>query len=226
MLRFSLASAVVAGLLIIMPSRSNAALIYYTAGLPSTVSAGSPLLFGNIAYPFNGSYSLGSSSGISFGITPIPNGLFSDDNNGIQWAAGPGIGGTALLNNGNILKFANGSSISAGSASNWTVFDPGFAEDGQAGNWNAGGSGFAGLRYNAGSGNYFYGWVEMNYNAAADTVTVSRFAFQDVANIAAPTSTPIPEPSQVAASLLLLGGIGGYVFLKRRKSAKAAVAIG
>ena len=66
----------------------------------------------------------------------------------------------------------------------------------------------------------------MNYNAAADTVTVSRFAFQDVANIAAPTSTPIPEPSQVAASLLLLGGIGGYVFLKRRKSAKAAVAIG
>jgi len=224
MLRFSLASAVVAGLLIIMPSRSNAALIYYTAGLPSTVSSGSSLFFGNIAYPFDGSYSLGSSSGISFGITPIPNGLFSDDNNGIEWAAGPGIGGAALLNNGNILKFANGSSISAGSASNWTASDPGFAQDGQAGNWNAGGSGFAGLRYNAGSGNYFYGWVEMNYNAAADAVTVSRFAFQDVANTAAPTS--IPEPAQVAASLLLLGGIGGYVFLKRRKSAKAAVAIG
>jgi len=194
-LRFSLASAVVAGLLIIMPSRSNAALIYYTAGLPSTVSAGSPLLFGNIAYPFNG----------------------------IQWAAGPGIGGTALLNNGNILKFANGSSISAGSASNWTVFDPGFAQDGEAGNWNAGGSGFAGLRYNAGSGNYFYGWVEMNYNAAADTVTVSRFAFQDVANISAPTSTPIPEPGQVAASLLLLGGIGGYVAWKRRRNNRPSV---
>jgi hypothetical protein len=28
---------------------------------------------------------------------------------------------------------------------------------------------------------------------------------------------PIPEPGQVAASLLLLGGIGAYVFLKRRK---------
>ncbi len=35
---------------------------------------------------------------------------------------------------------------------------------------------------------------------------------------------PVPEPGQVAASLLLLGGIGAYVFIKRRKkSAPAAV---
>jgi hypothetical protein len=35
--------------------------------------------------------------------------------------------------------------------------------------------------------------------------------------------TPIPEPGQVAASLLLLGGIGAYYFVKRRrKSAPAA----
>ncbi len=33
----------------------------------------------------------------------------------------------------------------------------------------------------------------------------------------------VPEPGQVAASLMLLGGIGGYVFLKRYKAAKAAV---
>lgn len=31
----------------------------------------------------------------------------------------------------------------------------------------------------------------------------------------------VPEPSQVAASLLVLGGIGGYVYLKRRKAMKA-----
>lgn len=37
-----------------------------------------------------------------------------------------------------------------------------------------------------------------------------------------PDTAGVPEPGQVAASLLLLGGIGGYVFLKRRKSAKAA----
>jgi hypothetical protein len=34
----------------------------------------------------------------------------------------------------------------------------------------------------------------------------------------------VPEPGQVAASLLLLSGIGGYVFLKRRKAAKSALA--
>jgi hypothetical protein len=28
---------------------------------------------------------------------------------------------------------------------------------------------------------------------------------------------PVPEPGQVAASILLLGGIGAYVFLKRRR---------
>lgn len=31
----------------------------------------------------------------------------------------------------------------------------------------------------------------------------------------------VPEPGQIAASLTLLGGIGGYVFLKRRRAAKA-----
>lgn len=30
----------------------------------------------------------------------------------------------------------------------------------------------------------------------------------------------VPEPGQVAASLLLLAGVGGYVFVKRRKAAK------
>jgi hypothetical protein len=34
----------------------------------------------------------------------------------------------------------------------------------------------------------------------------------------------VPEPGQVAASLLLLAGIGGYVFVKRRKAAKPALA--
>ena len=37
-------------------------------------------------------------------------------------------------------------------------------------------------------------------------------------------SAAVPEPGQVAASLLLLAGIGGYVFVKRRKTAKPAVA--
>jgi hypothetical protein len=36
-------------------------------------------------------------------------------------------------------------------------------------------------------------------------------------------SAAVPEPGQVAASLLLLGGIGGYAFVKRRKAAKATL---
>ena len=39
-----------------------------------------------------------------------------------------------------------------------------------------------------------------------------------------PNSSSVPEPGQVAASLLLLAGIGGYVFGKRRKAAKPALA--
>ncbi len=39
-----------------------------------------------------------------------------------------------------------------------------------------------------------------------------------------PDPAAVPEPGQVAASLLLLAGIGGYVFFKRRKAAKATMA--
>lgn len=45
----------------------------------------------------------------------------------------------------------------------------------------------------------------------------------DLAAIAASVGV-VPEPGQVAASLLLLAGIGGYVCMKCRKTAKPAVA--
>ena len=35
----------------------------------------------------------------------------------------------------------------------------------------------------------------------------------------------VPEPGQVAASLLLLAGVGGYVLVKRRKAAKMATPV-
>jgi hypothetical protein len=54
-------------------------------------------------------------------------------------------------------------------------------------------------------------------NALSPTSLTLRYAYT-------PSSGPsaVPEPGQVAASLLLLGGIGGYVFIKRGR--KPAVA--
>jgi hypothetical protein len=77
-----------------------------------------------------------------------------------------------------------------------------------------------------------------NFSARLNTVltiTSSGSPAQDWSLFTAPTSytlrytytpsgpTAVPEPGQVAASLLLLGGIGAYYFVKRRrKSAPAA----
>jgi len=69
-------------------------------------------------------------------------------------------------------------------------------------------------RYDVSSGNYL-----------GDFAVGSFPTFISVnPNDIAPSSSAIPEPGQVAASLLLLTGIGGYVFLKRRKTAKPALA--
>jgi hypothetical protein len=56
-----------------------------------------------------------------------------------------------------------------------------------------------------------------NYTAPNTSVTL-RYTYTPSGPV------PIPEPGQVAASLLLLGGIGAYVFLKRRKKAATPAA--
>ena len=72
------------------------------------------------------------------------------------------------------------------------------------------GDGSGSLRIRLSSGN-----TETRFAGAVDNM-----AFWD----SVPTPSTVPEPGQVAASILLLSGIGGYVFLKRRKAAKVAVA--
>jgi hypothetical protein len=58
-------------------------------------------------------------------------------------------------------------------------------------------------------------FVEFDLNGIGGYLLINAFQVRDV------TSSAVPEPSQVAASLLLLFGIGGYVWLNRRKAAKA-----
>lgn len=72
------------------------------------------------------------------------------------------------------------------------------------------------------------GWIDevAIYNVALAAGDVSTLYTNGTNGIGAGGggSAAVPEPGQVAASLLLLGGIGGYVFIKRRKAAKPAVA--
>jgi hypothetical protein len=58
----------------------------------------------------------------------------------------------------------------------------------------------------------------IDFNGIGGFIMINGFQIRDV------TSAAVPEPGQIAASLVLLAGIGGYVFLKRRKAAKAATA--
>ena len=55
---------------------------------------------------------------------------------------------------------------------------------------------------------------------------IGRNAITDIliVDITAPDPAAVPEPSQVAASLLLLAGIAGFAIVKRRKNASALVA--
>jgi hypothetical protein len=57
--------------------------------------------------------------------------------------------------------------------------------------------------------------LSIELNGIGGYPLINAFQVRDV------TAAAVPEPGQIAASLLLLAGIGGYVWLKRRKAAKA-----
>jgi hypothetical protein len=130
-----------------------------------------------------------------------------------------------------VAELGSGVTIGPGSFSSWdSTFAALIGNGGTGGNWADGGNAYAALRYQAiiGSPFYIYGWVNLDVDNIAGTATVNRFAFESQYNTpittpVSPDPSPVPEPGQVAASLLLLVGIGGYVWMKRCKTAKAAV---
>jgi hypothetical protein len=61
--------------------------------------------------------------------------------------------------------------------------------------------------------------------SAAQVASLYNAGLSGIGLSASYGSAAVPEPGQVAASLLLLAGIGGYVFLKRRKAAKSVAPV-
>ena len=87
---------------------------------------------------------------------------------------------------------------------------------------------YMGFRSGGGAAGYNYGYLEVTWARATETFRILGGAYEDSpgVGIMTPSTSPaaVPEPGQVVASLLLLSGIGGYIFLKRRKATKSVVA--
>ena len=114
---------------------------------------------------------------------------------------------------------------------------------GSSANWvNAGGGAFANSLFNSGSyespdfgsGSYMgfktaqgnYGWLEVTWAGATDTFQIYSAAYESVAGVAILAgdtgggTSAVPEPGQVASSLLLLALGAAGVALNRRQAKK------
>ncbi len=130
---------------------------------------------------------------------------------------------------GDLSQLALGATINAGT-STWLSYSYGGTFYTPSG-WNGTNqSGYAGLRIDAGGGNYNYGWVALNWTQSpspSETLTISAFAFENSYNTAILAgdqgggSAAVPETGQLASSVLLLAGIAGY-FAHRRRAAAGA----
>jgi hypothetical protein len=82
--------------------------------------------------------------------------------------------------------------------------------------WHPGDQGYLGIRFNNGAGDYNYGWVDVTMNAD-ESVTINRWALDDVAGTPAITPGAVPEPG--TGALLALLAMGATGLRRRRQSA-------
>lgn len=120
-----------------------------------------------------------------------------------------------------LTLFSEGASISSAS-SNWNsgaaYIDSNFSP---STTWPNVSAGYAGLRLGAGP-SFSYGWAELVYNDAANTLTITAFAFESELDTAIEAGAgAIPEPA--ASALLLAAGAGGIAAYRRRKRDASAV---
>lgn len=80
-------------------------------------------------------------------------------------------------------------------------------------------TGYVGLRYRS-YASYYYGWAEFEFvsTEAEKSVTLTRYAYETIANTTIITPAAIPEP----ATFLLfgLGGMGAWLFRRNKLKSK------
>ena len=193
-------------------NNAEAAIVYFDVNPDQTISDGGFAMFGEINLG-SGTYTYGSTSSPEFALffniggTNLYNGF---GNQSVEW----GLGGGSFVPN-----LTYGSTIDSLAITSWSN-GYGYLVQGGSGYWVGGANAYAPLRINQGGGNYNYGWVAINYDTLGPTATITGFAFEDQVNTTilagATVSAAVPEPGQVAASLLLLTGIAGYLAYRRR----------
>lgn len=172
---------------------------------------------------FDGNGSLYAANNGNATLTQIVGGVPSTLAN---YAIGAGTRGTAVGQDGNIYtSVANGVQVTTpqGATSAFIASGMGFPY-GLA--WSSAGNLYvASYTNNAIFAYNSAGTPLYNFSTGAGSSNRPRFVAFDIegSGFNQVQNAAVPEPGQVAASLLLLGGIGSYVFWKRRKSAKATV---
>jgi hypothetical protein len=139
----------------------------------------------------------------------------------------------------NGLKFAAGSSYaspvnftinqSIGSLANWYDGDSNFFKYGPDESPDFGAGSYMGFQTAQGN----YGWLEVTWAQATDTFEIYSGAYESVANVAILAgdtgggTSAVPEPGQVASSLLLLalGAAGVAIQRQRAKKKQQAEAV-
>jgi len=85
---------------------------------------------------------------------------------------------------------------------------------------------YVGLEAVGRNGESYYGWA--SFTDLDGIMTINDAAFNTTAGASITSgggTAAVPEPSQVAASLLLVAGIAGFVIVKRRKEASELEAL-
>jgi hypothetical protein len=219
MLAAPVAAAAVSG-----ASVAQGAIVYFDVSPDKTLSGGTGSFdIGNISLSGNGSYST-SAADVRFTTN------YSNSEKPRVTTSGIQVATSGTVDEWNVASalsfFSEDTSISASASLNWSSYGYFDSNNGVGTNtdWRNGNptTGFVGLRIDAGSGNYNYGWAQYVYNDVSNSLTLLDFAFESSVNTAIVAgATAVPEPANTAM-LLAAGAAGVAAFRRRRRESAAA----